>query len=321
MDVKQVVTDDYAIYNADCIDIMNQMHNESIDLSIYSPPFGGLYQYSSSDRDLSNCDDYGKFFEQYDFVINQIHRLTKPGRITAVHCTDIPKSNAGGDEYIDFSGDIIKAHEKNGLKYAGRYAIWKEPLSVRNRTYMKSLMHQTVIEDSIKCSNASADWLLIFRKRGTNKIPVIHENGFEEYIGEREIPVELLSYKGWRGKQIENKLSHWIWRQYASAFWDDIRINRVMPFKSARESDEEKHVHPLQLDVIERCCILWSNPGETVLTPFLGVGSEVYGALNTGRKGIGIELKESYFKQAVKNLSALKELIPEDQQLSLFEGE
>lgn len=318
MDIKQVLTDNYAVYNADCIDIMQSMPDESIDLSIYSPPFGGLYQYSSSDRDLSNCDDYDKFFEHCDFVIKNIHRLTKPGRMTAVHCMDIPKSNVGGDEYIDFPGDIIRHHEKLGFGFAGRYAIWKEPLAVRNRTMMKSLAHATIVEDSINCSNAGADYLLIFRKRGDNAVPVAHPNGLEEYIGEREIPAELLSYKGWQGKQIENRLSHWIWRQYASSFWDDIRIGRVMPFKAARESDDEKHVHPLQLDVIERCCVLWSNPGEVVLTPFMGVGSEVYGALNMGRKGIGIELKESYFKQAVKNLESFGEESENENQLSLF---
>jgi DNA modification methylase len=169
---------------------------------------------------------------------------------------------------------------------------------------MKSLFHKTLTEDSIDTSNAGADYLLMFRKNGKNEIPVTHPIGLSEYIGEREVPHDLLSYAGWTGNQIENRLSHWIWRQYASSFWDDIRVNNVLPFKESRESEDEKHVHPLQLDVIERACILWSNPGETVLTPFMGVGSEVYGALKRGRKGIGSELKESYFRQAVKNIGA-----------------
>jgi DNA modification methylase len=144
--------------------------------------------------------------------------------------------------------------------------------------------------------------MLMFRKKGDNPIPVTHPQGLLRYAGEREIPPELLKYKGWKGNQIENRYSHWIWRQYASAFWDDIRIGRVLPYRDCREPDDEKHMHPLQLDAIERVVELWSNPGETVLTPFLGVGSEVYGAVLCGRVGVGIELKPAYYRQAVKNI-------------------
>lgn len=318
MDIKQKSTNDYMIVNGDCIEGMQSLPSEKIHLSIYSLPFCGLYQYSSSDRDLSNCDSYESFFDHYGFVVDEIKRITMPGRMTAVHCMDIATGNTGTDALIDFPGDIIRLHQGKGFEYVARYSVWKEPLAVRNRTMMKSLAHQTIVEDSSKCSNASADYLLIFRKKGKNSIPVDHPEGLSEYIGEREIPSELLKYKGWTGKQIENRLSHWIWRQYASSFWDDIRINRVMPFKSARDSDDEKHVHPLQLDVIQRCCVLWSNPGETVLTPFMGVGSEVYGAIKMGRKAIGFELKESYFKQAVKNIESLSE---ESLQENLFDTE
>jgi DNA modification methylase len=151
---------------------------------------------------------------------------------------------------------------------------------------------------------ASADYLLVFRRTGDNRIPIAHPNGLTEYSGERGIPSELLPYRGWKGKQTENRFSHWIWRQYASAFWDDVRIDRVLPFKPARDAEDEKHVHPLQLDVIDRTVILWSNPGENVFTPFMGVGSEVYGAVVNGRRGIGVELKPSYYRQAIKNLDA-----------------
>jgi len=170
----------------------------------------------------------------------------------------------------------------------------------------KNLAHKTVVEDSSRCSVASADYLLVFRRKGTNTIPIQHPHGLTEYAGAREIPVDVLPFRNWRGNQIENRFSHWIWRQYASAFWDDIRIDRVLPFKQARDDEDEKHVHPLQLDVIERALVLWSNPGETVLTPFMGVGSEVYAAVLSGRRGIGIELKESYFRQAEKNVAAAK---------------
>ena len=223
--------------------------------------------------------------------------------MTAVHCMDVPSGNSGTDHLIDFPGDIIRLHIKEGFHYIARYAIWKEPLGVRNRTMAKNLAHKTIIEDSSRCSVASADWLLVFRKKGENPVPIAHPHGLSEYAGERKIPHELLGYRNWKGNQIENRYSHWIWRQYASAFWDDVRIDRVLPFKAARDSEDEKHVHPLQLDVIDRVMVLWSNPGETVLTPFMGVGSEVYGALKAGRKGIGIELKPSYYRQACKNVN------------------
>jgi len=298
----QLLTDRFAIYCGDCIEVMQTLPVESVHLSIYSPPFGGLYHYSSSDRDLSNCRDYEQFFEHYAFVVRELARISVPGRMTAVHCMDVPSGNSGTDFLIDFPGDIIRLHEKEGWRYIARYAIWKEPLAVRNRTMAKNLAHKTIVDDSSRCSVASADWLLVFRRKGQNPVPISHPQGLDEYAGDRKMPSELLQYRGWKGNQIENRYSHWIWRQYASAFWDDIRLGRVLPFKAARDSDDEKHVHPLQLDVIDRVTVLWSNPGETVLTPFMGVGSEVYGALCAGRKAIGVELKESYYRQAVKNV-------------------
>lgn len=309
MDIaEQVVTDNYALYHGDCINIMRQMPEGRIHMSVYSPPFCGLYHYSSDPRDLSNCDDYGQFFEHYRYVVEEIYRITMPGRITAVHCTDIPRSNSGCDSLIDFPGDIIRLHEDIGFRYIARYAVWKEPLGVRNRTMQKNLSHKTIVDDSSKCANASADYLLVFRRRGDNPIPIAHPQGLMEYAGERQIPRDLLAYRGWTGKQTENRYSHWIWRQYASCFWDDVRIGRVLPYKDTRDEEDEKHVHPLQLDVIERCVVLWSNPGENVFTPFMGVGSEVYGAVLNKRRGIGIELKSSYYRQAILNVeSALSE--------------
>jgi DNA modification methylase len=302
--ITQKVTEHYALYNADCIEVMGKLPDSSIHLSAYSPPFGGLYCYSSSERDLSNCKDYQQFFEHYAFVVRELFRLTLPGRMTAVHAMDVPSGNCGTDSLIDFPGDIIRLHEREGWKYIARYSIWKEPLAVRNRTMAKNLAHKTIVEDSSRCSVASADYLLVFRRKGANTVPIAHPNGLMNYAGERKMPAELRKYRGWKGNQIENRYSHWIWRQYASAFWDDVRIGRVLPFKQARDEEDEKHVHPLQLDVIERCLVLWSNPGETILSPFMGVGSEVYGALSSGRKGIGIELKPSYYKQALRNIEA-----------------
>lgn len=304
--LDQQLTDQYAIYNGDCMEVMQALPDASIHLSIYSPPFAGLYQYSSSERDLSNAKDYQEFSEHYELVVREIARVTVPGRMTAVHCMDIPTGNTGCDSLMDFPGDIIRMHARCGFSYVARYHVWKEPLTVRNRTLTKGLAHRTIVEDSSKCSVASADYLLVFRRKGDNPVPIAHPNGLADYAGAREVPPELKGYRGWDGKQTENRLSHWIWRQYASAFWDDVRLDHVLPFREARDEEDEKHVHPLQLDVIERALVLWSNPGERVFTPFMGVGSEVYGAVRNGRFGIGAELKPSYYRQAVKNLAALE---------------
>jgi len=298
----QLITENYAIYNGDCIEVMQGLPDASVHLTVYSPPFAGLYQYSSDDRDMSNCLNYEEFFEHYGYCIGEIERITMPGRISAVHCMDIPLSNAGCDAMFDLPGRIIKEHEARGFAYGGRRVIWKEPLMVRNRTMMKSLHHKTLCEDSTRCSIANADYLLMFRRKGENPVPVVHDVGLMHYSGERHVPPDLIGYRGMSGDQKKNQYSQWIWRQYASSVWDDIRIDNVLAFRSAKDGEDEKHVHPLQLDVIDRAVVMWSNPGETVLTPFMGVGSEVFGAVRAGRRGVGIELKPSYYRQAVSNL-------------------
>lgn len=319
--IDQKIDDQYAIYNGDCIEVMADLPDSSIDLSVYSPPFAGLYQYSSDDRDMSNCIDRDEFFDHYDFCIREIARLTKPGRISAVHCMDIPLSNAGCDAVYDLPGEIIRRHERAGFEYGGRRVIWKEPLLVRNRTMMKSLHHKTFCEDTTRCSIANADYLLMFRRKGENAVPVLKENGEIMYSGERQPPANLLHMKGMKGDQKQNAFSQWIWRNYASSVWDDIRIDRVLPYRDSKEEKDEKHVHPLQLDVIERACRMWSNPGEVVFTPFMGVGSEVYGAVTSGRVGVGVELKTAYYKQAERNLeAATDDTINSGEQMSLIGG-
>lgn len=300
----QLITNDYSIYCGDCIEVMRGFPESSIHLTIYSPPFAGLYMYSSDERDMSNAINRDEFFHHYGFAIDEISRITLPGRISAVHCMDIPLSNAGCDSMFDLPGEIIRQHEKRGFAYGGRRVIWKEPLMVRNRTMMKSLHHKTLCEDSTRCSIANADYLLMFRRKGENKIPVTHDTGMSYYAGERQPPSNLFG-KDLPGDQRKNEYSQYIWRQYASSVWDDIRIDHVLPYQNGKEDEDEKHVHPLQLDVIDRCLVLWSNPGEIVFTPFMGVGSEVYCAVKNGRKGIGAELKQSYYNQAVKNLASL----------------
>lgn len=313
----QVIVNQYAIYCGDCIEVMRQLDDASAHLVLYSPPFAGLYQYSSDERDMSNSIDKDEFFEHYGYCIAETARLLMPGRISAVHCMDIPLSNAGCDAMYDLPGRIILEHEKRGFVYGGRRVIWKEPLMVRNRTMMKSLHHKTFCEDSTRCSIANADYLLMFRRKGDNPIPVAHDQGMRNYAGERQPPADVLHLRGMKGDQKMNQYSQWIWRQYASSVWDDIRIDRVLPHRDAKGEQDEKHVHPLQLDVIERAVSMWSNPNEVVLTPFMGVGSEVFGAVSMGRRGLGIELKPAYFRQATKNMEVAAETTTSGEQMIL----
>lgn len=307
----EVIDEKYAIYNQDCIEVMSSLPDKSVDLSVYSPPFAGLYQYSSDERDMSNCATREEFLEQYEFVVKEKARLTKPGRITAVHCTDVFNNEC----YLwDFPHEIIRLHEKHGFHYRNRITVWKEPLKVRMRTMVQSLMHKFIVEDSARCFTAMPDYVLIFTRTGENEVPITHPFGLTgEYAGETPFLPDHIEkygdYKAFREKWLgftgdvrENKLSHITWQRYASSVWDDVRIDNVLPFRDSKEDDDEKHVHPLQLDVIDRLVELYSNPDEVVLTPFMGVGSEVYSAVSYGRKAVGAELKPSYFKQAVKNL-------------------
>ena len=314
--IDQILTDDYALYNGDCVEVISDMPDKSIDMSVYSPPFCGLYNYSSDDRDMSNCGSYDQFYDHYSYLVKQIARVTKAGRISAVHCMDIPVPGQKSG-YHDLPGRIIKLHQDAGFDFFGRVTIWKEPLAVAIRTRLKHLTHKQLVKDSTQSTVAAGDFLLVFKRRGENIVPVDHEFGFTEYFGSLAVPEHLMQYKG-EVEQKENKLSHWIWRQYASCIWNDIRGSNsqkcgdgrsskaILSYKAARDPDDEKHCHPLQLDVIHRAVNLWSNPGETILTPFMGVGSEVYGAVYNGRRGVGVELKPSYFRQAKKNLAAAK---------------
>jgi len=327
----QIITDQYAIYLSDCMEVLPSIPDNSVDLSIYSPPFAGLYNYSSSERDFSNCENKEQFLDQYDFLIAEMARVTKPGRITAVHCTDVFDNAC---RLWDFPHEIIRIHEKYGFQYRNRITVWKEPLKVRMRTMVKSLMHKLIVEDSTQCFTAMPDYVLILTKKGENEVPVTHPCGLKKYFGETPILPNIL--QAWNNANDSkltadmlwetlnamyqdhndpksNKLSHYIWQRYASSVWDDIRIDNVLPFRDSREEDDEKHVHPLQLDVIDRLVEMYSNPGEVVLTPFMGVGSEVYSPVSLGRKAIGIELKDSYFKQAKINLEYAASRYDEEQ--------
>tara|TARA_R100000734_G_scaffold4539_1_gene4028 strand:- start:1155 stop:2168 length:1014 start_codon:yes stop_codon:yes gene_type:complete len=337
MTKEQLHEENFSIYNSDCMEVITTLPNESIDLSIYSPPFAGLYNYSSSEKDFSNCESKEQFLEQYEYLIKEMSRVTKKGRINAVHCTDVFDNTC---RLWDFPHEIIRLHEKYGFEYRNRITIWKEPLKVRMRTMVQSLMHKFIVEDSTKCFTAMPDYILIFTKKGENEVPVTHIKGLDYYAGEIPILPNILrawnnandselnsaqlwdylnkTYKGHQNPKT-NKLSHYIWQRYASSVWDDIRIDNVLPFKQTKEEDDEKHVHPLQLDVIDRIVQLYSNPNEVVFTPFMGVGSEVYSPVSLGRKAIGIELKDSYFKQAILNIKeAQKRFKESSEQKELF---
>jgi len=349
MKVKnQLHTEKYSVYNGDCVEVTSALKSNSIDFSVYSPPFAGLYEYSSDIHDMSNCETKEDFLVQYEFLIKEIARITKPGRLTAVHCQDV-LTNVTKNFLWDFPHEIIRLHEKYGFHFCNRITVWKEPLKVRLRTMVRSLMHKLIVEDSTECFTAQPDYILVFKKAGENKVPVTHEHGLnvypyfganpiapETYRSLKGMPVKLdaigtdlddydkvwanilAKYKDFRGDHKENKASHIMWRRYASSVWDDIRNENVLPFKDSKEEDDEKHVHALQLDVIDRLVVLYSNPNEVVLTPFMGVGSEVYSPVSLGRKGIGIELKDSYYKQALLNLKEAENRFYAEQQNTLF---
>lgn len=347
---QQLTTDKYALYNSDCMYVLPTLPDNSVDLSVYSPPFAGLYQYSSSENDFSNCDGYDEFLAQYDFLVKEMSRVTKPGCINAVHVTDIMQPD--GDLY-DFPAKVKQIHQKYGFKHRCTVTIGKEPLKVRMRTMVKSLMHKMIVEDSTEAYPSMPDYLLIFQKKGERHTPVTHPVGFTHYAGELPLlPHMVKALKGeipnlvkegvtmdevdemWavfealkqRYKHFSpemdhktNRLSHNIWRRYAAATWDDITLDNVLPFQDSKEEDDEKHVHPLQLDVIDRVVDLYSNPGEVVFTPFMGVGSEVYSPVSMGRFAIGVELKESYYKQAVLNCKTAEKRFADSQAPTLFD--
>lgn len=318
--LKSQLTDRWAIYNGDCMDVMRSLPAESMHGCVYSPPFMGLYQYSSADNDHSNVRNVEEFQATYGFVIDETHRLLEPGRTVAVHAAVVPSGNSGRDSLYDFPGDVIELHRERGFEFIARHVIWKEPLAVRLRTMAKNLAHKTIVDNAVYGGYAAPDELLVFRKPGAGT-PVNHPVGLTEYYGGTRVPSDLERYRGWEGDQKQNRYSHWIWRRYASSIWDDIRIDRVLPFRDAKDEDDEKHVHPLQLDVIARYVQMRTLPGERVLTPYMGVGSEVFETVRLGRVGVGAELKPSYYVQAERNLAAVDAEMHDPEQIDFENAE
>lgn len=311
--IDQKITDRYAIYQGDSCELIRALPGDSIDFGIHSPPFEGLYRFSNSDRDISNNDKEG-FWTHYTFLIQELFRVTKPGRIHAVHCMQLPTSKTR-DGFIgmrDFRGEVINAYVAAGWIFHSEICIWKDPVVAQQRTKSIRLLHAQILKDSTISGQGLADYIVTFRKPGDNADPV--SGPFEQYIG-TDVDVSREAYDreaaafradGREPWPFEKWKSILVWQRYASPVWMDINQTRTLQYRGGRDEKDEVHISPLQLDVIERCIDLWSLPGETVLTPFLGIGSEVYSAVEMGRKGIGFELKESYFKQALRNIAELE---------------
>lgn len=278
--IDQAITDRYALYNGDSAEILKGLKSDSIHYSIFSPPFASLYTYSNSERDLGNCRTTEEFYQQFKFIVDELYRVIMPGRLISFHCMDLPlsKERDGIIGIRDFRGELIKLFEDSGFVLHSQVCIWKDPVIAMQRTKAIGLLHKQLKKDSCMSRQGIPDYLVTMRKPGTNVEPVTHTN--------ETFPVE-------------------IWQRYASPIWTDINPSDTLQATSARDEKDERHICPLQLTVIRRALNLWTNPGDTVLTPFLGIGSEAYVALENGRRAIGIELKPSYFKQAVKNCAGV----------------
>lgn len=304
MDVlSQIHENNFSAYNADCVEVCASMPSNSVDFTIFSPPFSSLYTYSNSERDMGNSKNDDEFFLHFGFLVENLFRLTKPGRIVAFHCMNIPAMKER-DGYIgikDFRGDLIRCFQKHGFIYHSEHVIWKDPLIEATRTKAIGLMHKQLCKDSTICRSGLPDYLIAMRKPGENQDMVSHPDGLNKFYGENP--------------PTSGNLSHERWRRYASPVWMDIRQTHTLQASTAREQDDERHICPLQLDVIERGLQLWSRKNDVVLSPFMGIGSEGYVAIKDDRRFIGIELKTAYFNVAVDNLRKAEK---ENKELTLF---
>lgn len=292
--LNQAQGENWTLANGDCIEVLNSLPENSIHLSIFSPPYASLYTYSNSDRDLGNSVNDDQFYEHFAHVVAGLHRVTKPGRIVCVDVMNIPAMKER-DGYIglkDFRGDVIRAFQKAGFIFHSEHCAWKDPLIEATRTKALGLMHKQICKDSTRSRAGIPQYLLAFRKDGENPEPVAHIDGLTEFCGENP--------------PIHGNLSHERWRRYASPVWMDINFSNTLNAKAARDNEDERHVCPMALDLIERAIHLWSNPGDVVFDPFSGVGSTGYQAIKMGRKFVGSELKQSYFAQACKNIESAK---------------
>ena len=309
--LNQKIDDRYAMYNGDCVEVLKGITDNSIHYSIFSPPFASLYTYSNSDRDMGNSASDNEFYEHFKFLISELYRVTMPGRLLSFHCMDLPmmKSRDGVIGLKDFPGELIRMFTEAGFIYHSRVVIWKDPLVEATRTKALGLLHKQICKDSSMCRQGLPDYLVTMRKPGENPELIAHPEGFDSYIGEGEPEGAKIERPQPDAEKYEKKekynevpvYSHQVWRKYASPVWMDIRQSNTLNGKSAREEQDERHICPLQLDVIARGIELWSNENDIVLDPFAGIGSSNYVALKMGRRTIGVELKENYYKLATEN--------------------
>jgi hypothetical protein len=296
----QKITDAWAMYHGDCVETIKGLPNGSVGFTVFSPPFSSLYTYSASDRDMGNSAGDAEFWGHFGYLIPELLRVTMSGRLCSVHCMNLP-STIQHNGYIgvrDFRGDIIRAFDKVGWIYHSEVCIWKDPVTAMQRTKALGLLHKQLAKDACMSRMGIPDYVCTFRKPGTNPEPV--EGKLDHFIGDQT----TFKHAG--------RLSIDIWQKYASPIWTDINPSRTLQYRQAREDKDERHICPLQLDVIERCLQLWSNPNDIVLSPFAGIGSEGYCAVRSGRRFVGIELKQSYFDCALSNLAAAAREAKED---------
>lgn len=307
--INQIKSDEYTIYHADTVEVARGLPDNSVHFSVFSPPFESLYTYSNSDRDMGNSKTSSEFWQQYLFLVKEQFRVMKPGRIMAIHCMNLPtsKQNDGFIGIRDFRGDLIRAYQDAGFIFHSEVVIWKDPVIAMQRTKALGLLHKTIKKDSSMSRMGIPDTMIMLRKPGGNDEPITGE--FKYYVGDSpahdferyELDDKRLC---WIVKPSSQNTSVDVWQRYASPIWMDINQSDTLNFREGRDSDDERHIAPLQLDVIQRCMQIWSNPGDVVWSPFLGIGSEGYIALKMGRKFIGAELKESYFNLAARNLES-----------------
>lgn len=298
-------TSNAKMIHGDCIEEIAKLPSDSIHYSIYSPPFASLYTYSASDRDMGNCRDTEEFLEHYSFLCRELYRVLMPGRLLSFHCMLLPSSKQthGYIGLRDFRGDLIREHQKAGMIYHSEVVIWKDPVTAMQRTKALGLLHKQIMKDSCMSRQGIPDYLITMRKPGVNPEPV--SGKFDRYVGDDVVRADDAT-----------RYSIEVWQRYASPVWMDINPSDTLQGESAREHEDERHICPLQLQVIERGMELWTNEGDTVLSPFMGIGSEGYVAVRAGRKFIGTELKKSYYEQACRNIESAEML---SKQGSLFE--
>jgi DNA modification methylase len=289
--INQEVTDKFALYHGDCVEVTRGLPSDSVGYSIFSPPFSSLYTYSNSNRDMGNVRNSTEFFAHFQFLVTELYRVMKPGRLLSFHCMLLPtsKSHHGFIGLEDFRGDLIRMFKGGGFIHHSEVVIWKDPVTAMQRTKALGLLYKQIKKDSSMSRQGIPDYLITMRKPGLNPDPVTHTP--------EEFPVGL-------------------WQRYASPVWMDIDPSDTLQHRSAREHEDERHICPLQLEVIRRGVRLWSNPGDVVLSPFAGIGSELYVAIQEGRRAVGAELKASYFEQARRNLLAAE--TRRDQTLDMF---